>query len=175
MSGHNAQAFEQRGTLVAGCHPFCKIISQDLAYIRHWQAAFLGVAHYAYAPVVVGRIAVTEVVKEAAGGVRTHIKRLMANQHPKQERARCEAFWSRETPVANELPGVIYKIRLSVSDHWPPCSRKSAYGGSYLLYSADVVKFVTGIQEYDIITLRIYYGLVHRVIETSVWLPDEAY
>ena len=59
---HDAEAFHERASVVLCGHSAVEVVGHNDSCVFHWQFPACGGAHDSYAPVVVGREAVAQVV-----------------------------------------------------------------------------------------------------------------
>ena len=80
VAAHDVKTLHERRPVVLGRLPFALVVGHGCMYVDERQPHASGLLHYTYAPVNVGRMAVTQVVREAPGYVRACVESLMA--HP---------------------------------------------------------------------------------------------
>ena len=129
----------------------------------------LCLAHHANAPVDIGRVAVTRVVRYLAGNIAACIEGLVAHQHPFAERPPSEMVGWREPPVAEETPLGVHHIGIAI-EHGRPCSVIAQCGVHHLLDGVGSGQQVAGIEEAHIIACDEPQALVHGVVEPFVGL-----
>ena len=113
---HDAETLAERGFVMASGHTLAQIVCHDGMRIDQRKALALSLTHDAYAPIEVGREAITEVVMEEACQVGTSEKGLMAYEHTIAERAPIEVLGWGETTGAQEASIAIYEMGVAI-DH----------------------------------------------------------
>ena len=152
--------------MIAGGLPFFEIARHHAAHIPKWQPTSLGLFHHAYAPVHVGREAVTGVVGRGAGNLAKGIERLMAHQHTVAERAPREFLRGGKPPMAQETVVVVNDVGIAI-DHCRQLPAAECALGN-VLKSMLVGQEIAGIEEAYVVASAHVEPFVHCIVDAVV-------
>ena len=134
---------------------------------RSFQALCL--AHHTDAPVDIGRVTVTRVVRYLAGDIAACVKGLVAHQHSFAERPPREAVGRREPSVVEEMPLAVHHIGVAI-EHSRSCAIIAEGGSHHLLYGVGSGQQVASVEKAHVVARGEPQSLVHGVVEPIVGL-----
>ena len=110
VATHQAEAFDERGAVVAGGHAFLQVVGHGEGQVQE----VVRLLHYTDAPIEIGRE--TECGVVFGTKVAPCVEGLVANEHPLFETAPCQLFGWSEAAWAKVLAIIIHNIGVAIED-----------------------------------------------------------
>lgn len=174
VAPHKAETFQEGTAMVLGRESFAQVVGEDEVGVEEAQATAFGSFHDTDAPVVVGRVAVTEVIELGTGNVGAHVETLVADQHALEKGLCGQMFGSLQPAVAQETSLIIHEVCLAIDYGVVDLVALPSHLFHYLLYGCRLMQFVAGIQEHQIVACGLLYAFVHGIVEPLVGLAQHS-
>lgn len=165
---HHVETFLQGGAMVLRGAAAIEEECRYLGHLTDGERSLFCLFHAPYAPVHVGGKAIRSVVMVVPGNIRTHIERLMADEHALAERSPTELGGRLQTSMAQEMSIAVYNIGVAIEHGRFLFAVAGFCRYSHRLEGLVVGEAVAGIQEEDIVARGTLYTFVHGKIEAAV-------